>query len=263
MPDTDSPEVTTAEKDLRIMLSEHGPDQILLNRKWSCPGDHTISAYTDGVLGTYKRRWVEFHLASCQRCRVLVADVLKAERDTDLPSPPSYLVRKAISSIEPRPVSSRWVWAPVGALAGIAILAVLTVLFRKPEPLVVLSPSTPSAPLVAKSEPVRTPRTPLRDVVRKPSIPELLPTILVPKPGSVMSSDRLQFKWRPISQSRNYEVKVVKSDGDLVWQGQTDKSALHVPDLALENGSYFVWITAYLEDGRTAKSKPVRFLVKR
>jgi hypothetical protein len=64
-------------------------------------------------------------------------------------------------------------------------------------------------------------------------------------------------------QSRKYEVRVVRSDGDLVWEGQTDKSAVQVPaEVTVKEGSYFVWITAFLEDGHTAKSAPVHFLVK-
>jgi hypothetical protein len=79
-----------------------------------------------------------------------------------------------------------------------------------------------------------------------------------------MSSDRLQFSWKPIPHSRNYGVQIVKSDGDLLWEGQTDKSVLQLPtEVTLGDGAYFVWITAYLEDGRTEKSEPVRFQIKR
>jgi hypothetical protein len=106
--------------------------------------------------------------------------------------------------------------------------------------------------------------TPVKNLVRKYATPELLPTIISPQSGTIMRGERLQFRWEPIPQSRNYEVHVVRADGDLVWKRQTDKSALQLPaEVSLEDGSYFVWITAYLENGRTTKSAPVRFLVQR
>jgi hypothetical protein len=149
-------------------------------------------------------------------------------------------------------------------LAAIALLAIVTVVLRKPQQLVNVSPSAPAGPLVAKSEPLPAFHTPVKDVVRKRATLELLPIILFPQADSVMHSHKPQFRWKAIPQSRTYEVRVVRSDGDLVWEGQTDKSALQVPaEVSFQNGSYFVWITAHLENGRTAKSAPVRFLVKR
>jgi putative zinc finger protein len=264
MPDTNPPEVTRTEADLPMMLFGSRSDQSQSNRRWLCPSDHTIAAYADGVLSKHRRAWVEFHLSGCQRCRLLVADIVKSQRESDLSLPPVQLVQKAMGLVGRRPVPRRWVWAPVGALAGIVLVSVVTVVLRKPERLVVLSPPAPPAPLIAKSEPTAAARTPVRDVVRKPRTPQLLPTIVSPRADSVTSSDRLQFSWKAVPHSRNYEVRVVKSDGDQVWEGQTDKSALQFPlDVTVKDGPYFVWITAYLEDGRIAKSAPVRFLVKR
>lgn len=264
MPDTNSPKVSSVEEALPIMVYQREPEQTLLNRKWSCLGDHTITAYVDGVLTKYRRAWIEFHLSRCQRCRLVVADVVKAQRESDQPSPPAQCIQKAIGLVGRGATPRQWIWVPVGALAGMALLAVLTMVLRKPERLVVTSPPAPVAPVVAKAEPTPAVRTPVQDVVRRPRTPELLPTILSPPPNSVMTSVRLQFSWRPIPHSRNYVVRVVKSDGDLVWEGQTDKSALELPsEVAVKEGSYFVLVTAYLEDGRIAKSAPLRFLVNR
>lgn len=72
------------------------------------------------------------------------------------------------------------------------------------------------------------------------------------------------FTWTTISQSRHYEVRVVRSDGEPVWKGETEKPAMQLPAyLHLQDGVYFVWITASLDDGHTAKSPPVRFQVRR
>jgi len=83
-------------------------------------------------------------------------------------------------------------------------------------------------------------------------------------PDSVIRGDRLQIRWKPISQSRYYGIRVVTSDGDLVWENQTEKVTSWLPsDVALKEGSYFVWVTANFADGRIAKSPPVRFVVKK
>jgi hypothetical protein len=263
MPDTNFPKVARSEQDLSVMRFKGEPDHPQLRRTWSCPADHTIAAYADCVLNKYRRAWVEFHLSGCQRCRVLVADVVKAKRKSDAPMPPLQVMQKAIDLQERRPVSWRWVWAPAGALVGLALLAIVTVVLRKPQQLAVVSPPVPPAPLVGKSEPAPGLHTEVRDTVRKPRAAELLPTLLSPQAGGVMNSERLQFRWKPIPQSHNYEVRLVRSDGDPVWKGQTDKSALQLPsDFTVKDGAYFVWITAYLNDGRTAKSAPVRFLIR-
>jgi hypothetical protein len=264
MPDTNSAKVTRVEENLPIMFFEREPDQSRLSRKLSCPGDHTIAAYADSALSKYRRAWVEFHLSRCERCRLVVADVVKAQRESDQSVPP-HVIQKAMGLAERRAAPRRWIWAPAGAVAGIALLAIATVVLHKPQQLVNVSPPAPAAPLlIAKSEPPSALHGPVKDVVRKRSTPELLPTILFPQADSIMHSDKPQFRWKAIPQSRNYEVRVARSDGDLVWEGQTDKSAVQLPtEVRLENGSYFVWITAYLDNGRTAKSAPVRFLIKR
>ena len=264
MPDTDSPKVSSVEEDLPIMVQQPEPEQTLLNRKWSCLGDHAIAAYVDGVLTKYRRAWVEFHLSGCQRCRLVVADVVKAQRESDQPPPPAQFIEKAVDLAGSRATHWRWIWVPVGALAGIALLAVLTIILRKPQHMVVISPPAPAAPVVAKSEPISAVRSAEPDIVRRPRTPELLPTILSPHANGVMNSARLQFSWRPVPHYRNYGVEIVKLDGDLVWEGQTDNSALELPsEVAVKEGAYFVFVTAYLEDGGMAKSAPLRFLVKR
>ena len=69
---------------------------------------------------------------------------------------------------------------------------------------------------------------------------------------------------RGVPKARSYEVSVVASDGDLIWKGETRKRFLAMPsELRLENGSYFVWVTSYLPGGRTAKTAPISFVVKR
>jgi hypothetical protein len=260
--------MTMAEEDLPVTVFGSSKDQTLPSRKWMCPGDYTLAAYADCALGKIRKRWLESHLASCQRCRLVIADVIKSQRKPDLAFPPFEVRRKAIDAIDPVPQRSvPWtrVWASTGALAGIGLVATFLVVFHKTEQLIVLEPPAPAAPLIAKSErPASTFRPPVHNTVRKPSTAEPIITMLSPQPGTVVTGGPLRFSWKPISQSRNYEVRVVRRDGDLVWESGTQDSAIAVPSaVELGEGSYFVWITAYLEDGRVIKSAPVRFRVKR
>jgi hypothetical protein len=253
------------EEDLAAMLFENGRNQDLSIRGWACPGDHSIAAYADSALDERTKARLEVHLAGCPHCRLIVADVMRAQRQVDLPQPPSELMRNAVGMVRQAPPSWRRIWVPVGALAIIVLASTLAVVFRNPGRGIVLSPPvSPPGPVVAKSEAVAVPKEPVRDIVRKPRTTDPVPDILSPLPDSVVRGDRLEIRWKPISQSRYYEVRVVTSEGDLVWDNQTQKSTLRLPsDLALKEGSYFVWVTANLADGRIAKSPPVRFLVKR
>jgi hypothetical protein len=108
-----------------------------------------------------------------------------------------------------------------------------------------------------------TPIKSVPDIVRKDTVAEPLPSIILPQAGRVVASAQLRFTWKQIPQARSYRVRVVTSDGDLVWEGETKESRLALPlNFRLKNGSYFVWITSYLANGRTIKSSPVSFSVK-
>jgi hypothetical protein len=261
MPDINSPKANMAKENSSTLL---GTKDQTMWRRWSCPGDLTIAAYADGALGDCRKAWIGRHLASCQRCRHLVAETVKAQRDTELLGPPEELRWKALELVGRRPASPRWVWVPAGALAAVAVLVVAIVVLRKPEQLIMPSLPSSAAPMIAKSEPAGAARTPVSDIERKPTSAELLPSVIVPHADSIVRRERLEFGWKPVPHSRYYEIRIVTSDGDLVWSGQTEKSKLRPPtDVAVQGGSYFVWITAYLEDGRVAKSPPVKFGVQR
>jgi hypothetical protein len=241
-----------------------GEQDRTVRRKWSCPGDQTIATYADGALNKQRRAWIEFHLSGCLRCRLLVGDVLKAQRESDAEPTPVQLIRMARELTVRRRAPRLWLWAPTGALAGIGLLIAIATTGRKPEPPIARPMPAFPAPQVAMSERPPAPRSPVPDVVRDGRIRTVIPTLLSPQPDGVMSSNRLRFSWKPIPRSRNYEVRIVKTDGDLIWKGETEQSVLQVPfDIALEDGSYFVWVTASLDDGQRMKSAPVRFLVKR
>ena len=261
MPDPNSPKLTMSEDDFPAMRSESSENP--QTRGWTCPDYLTIAAYVDNALSQTRKARLELHLSKCERCRVIVTDVVKLQRELELPLPPSELARIPVQLAPPVSAGFRWIWAPA---AGVALLFLITVtisLLREPQKLLVASPLPPSAPMIAKAEPLTSRNTPLHEILREPRLSEAFPVIRSPRQDSIVVRENLEFSWKPVSRSRYYEISVVTSDGDLLWEGQTEKSVLHLPsEVVLKRGSYFVWVTAYLADGRVAKSSPVRFVVK-
>ena len=177
-----------------------------------------------------------------------------------MPSLPPGLMQRAVALVPPKSTRMHWLWAPAAMMTATAFLIFTAIVLRSPEQLIIPSPSAPPGPVIAKSEPAPTLSAPAHEVVRKPSSADLLPIVVSPHRGSIVARERLEFQWKTVPHSRYYEIHVVTSEGDLVWEGQSVESVLQPPaDVTLIDGSYFVWITAYLENGREAKSAPVKF----
>jgi len=260
MPDVRSPRMTMSEENSTAKRLPGDKDRGSPHRGWKCPSDEIIASYLDAAVDSPSRSRLESHLADCEYCRNLVAELAKVQRDHEMPSLPPGLMQRAVALVPPKSTRTHWLWAPAAVMAGTAVLVITAVVLRSPEQLIIRSPSTPAAPVIAKSEPAPTLNAPTHEVTRKPSSPDLLPSVVSPHRGSIVARDRLEFQWKTVPHSRYYEVRVVSSEGDLVWEGQSERSVLEPPaDVTLNDGLYFVWITAYLENGREAKSAPVRF----
>ena len=78
MADIHSSQVNMADDDLLIRYPQ-GDDRSS-QRGWRCPGDGVIAAYLDGAVNAADRNWIESHLADCECCRSLVADVVTLQR---------------------------------------------------------------------------------------------------------------------------------------------------------------------------------------
>ena len=231
-------------------------------RSWGlkCPGDDVLAGYLDGALNYAARTQIESHLADCASCRNLIGDVAMIQRSDDMPMPLG-LKQRAIASTAPSRKRSRWILIPAAA-TGMACVLIAGVLLRGPKnQKAPISPS-PVASVVAKSETPPTPGQADPNIVRKGPSLESLPTLISPREGSVTGLNKLVFSWKPVARARYYEIHVVTSEGDPVWQGQSNKTDANLASGAvLKDGTYFVWITAYLADGRVEKSAAVSFVV--
>jgi len=261
MPDNPSTNWTISNESFPAMAFERTKN--LIKRRWTCPADDAIAAYVDGGLRKETKGQLETHLAKCGLCRSIVADVIKLQRDVELPDPPLAVANKALPYPPRAVIGSRWIWAPTMTMALIVLVAVIVIWRREPKKLALMAPTAP-APMVAKVEPETPDKAPTHEITRQPVISSIVPVIVSPSQDSTVERDQLQFAWKPLARSRHYEITVVTSDGDLLWSGQSANSRLRLPStVVMKHGSYFVWVAAYLTDGEVAKSSPVRFVIDR
>jgi hypothetical protein len=74
----------------------------------------------------------------------------------------------------------------------------------------------------------------------------------------------VEFRWKALPESLFYELSLVTEEGDLVWEERFEEThASLAEDVEISPGrKYYVWIRAHLPEGKTLKSRAVRFNVK-
>jgi hypothetical protein len=93
--------------------------------------------------------------------------------------------------------------------------------------------------------------------------PAALPDLVFPREGSIIESEKLEFRWHKVERSLFYEIRLVTADGSLVWERRVEAPRARLPaDMRLTAGQkHFVWVRAYLPEGKTLKSSTVGFTV--
>jgi len=231
-------------------------------RSWrlKCPGDDVLAGYLDGALDDSARTRIESHLADCAPCRSLIGDVAMMQRSENVPLPLG-LKQRAFALTAPSRKQTRWILIPA-AVAGITCALVATILLRGPKNEIESISTSPVGYVAAKSDTPSLSGQATPNIVRRETTLESLPTLISPREASVTGLNKLVFRWKPVAGARYYEINVVTSEGDPAWQAQSKNTDAHLPSsTGLKNGTYFIWITAYLTDGRVQKSAPVSFVV--
>lgn len=256
-----------------VLMDEHELIQTLgsrsrkiARRSWNCPSDTRIVAYLEQRLKAEERARLEAHLSDCDFCLDVIGGLVRQQRTLEQPETPAGLVAKAADALPVKTwgrVSRPWILVP--ALAALVVAAV-----------VVLGPlqhgrtsASIFAPGVEKRRPpvalLKSPPQPSEEqYVRKLATPVETVEVLEPQSESVVLRERLRFRWRAVGNAASYEVRVVNAEGDLLWQGQESKPTAQLPpDVSAPAGAYFVWVRAFLNDGRTIKSDPVPFTISK
>jgi hypothetical protein len=242
------------------------------HRKWRCPIDETLAAFTERRLTNKTADRVRAHLADCEYCFGQVAFLVESE-DREVPQVPAGLLARARESATRRepyryPV---WRWGTVAATVGCVALVGSLWLQRKDLP--DASPAAPSASTTgivvhppvsvtaAGKESHKSVEEPVRDTRNEAS--HLVPALLVPEDGTSLSRAGLKFRWTGLSRVVFYDVRIVNAEGDLLWEEHTNDTRINIPPgLTLRPGqTYFVWVRAYLQEGKTVQSKAASFRI--
>jgi len=264
MPDTSSPVSSMDEREIVRMIDAQRRKKPA-RRGLNCPSAEQVAAYLDQRLAADDKAPFEAHLAHCDFCIGLISSLVQQSEAKEQIEVPAALVRQAINAV-PEKVSAgrswRWVLAP--ALAAIVVAS--AVLLKPPQPAQIRQPDV-SAPEVSKTSPPTS--APLAKSQSRPAVPSEVrslktpPTslqLLEPRSGSIVRRNGLRFRWKPVSKTVYYEIRVVNSEGDPVWRVESAEPAAQLPrNVSLLPGKYFMWVTAHLSDGRTLKSETIAF----
>jgi putative zinc finger protein len=265
MPDTTSPASNMDERKLVRMIGAQASQPA--HRRWRCPSAEKVAAYLDQSLGAKDKARFEAHVAGCDFCMGLVSSLARRQGDEERVEVPAHLLRKAIEAVPEKASAGRsWRWVLAPALATIVVGS--AVLLKSPQPARFAPPevSTPAvpgtSPLASAPAAKRESRSTKPPEVRSLKTPTRALQLLEPRSGSIVPGERLRFRWRAVATASYYEVRVVNSEGDPVWRAESTEPNAKVPaDLSLQPGKYFVWVRAYLSNGRTLKSETIAFRI--
>jgi anti-sigma factor RsiW len=230
-------------------------------RGWRCPPEESLAAFVDGHLGEQQRQALERHLADCAYCLKSVAGAI-ADMRHPAPATPAWLRQKAEAKAgQVKTKNWRWAWALAPALAGLFIAVVLLQTPRQKGHVVSTGASTLPAATAASPAEQTTRALPEATRSLRTGIEPL--HLLSPASGSVLESNRLRFEWNATPGAASYKIRITTADGSLVWEARSEQPhAQAPPDLKIAPGSYFAWVTTYIDDGRELQSAPVSFRVQ-
>ncbi|HEV2492816.1 MAG TPA: hypothetical protein VG204_07045 [Terriglobia bacterium] len=238
-------------------------------RRWGCPDESQIAAYASGQVGEPEREKMEAHLADCNFCLGQVAFLARIEK-AKLPDsvPPSLLARARDLAGSRARVALIPAWGRLATAAAVACLAVgVTVSvryshLRTPTPSATNHPGVPSTGTPSSTQPEVSNSAAATGEVRGGTGNAPL-TVVFPASGSVVPRKDLQLRWEAVRGALYYDVRVMTTEGNLVWEQRVDANSLKVPaDVKLEaGGKYYLLLRADLPEGKTVESKTVAFSV--
>lgn len=254
-------------------------------RGWSCPDDVQLASYVALSLSSSEREAVEAHIADCDFCLKQVAFLTQSaawHNGEEVPSDLLAQARKLVTSKPGRVINWGWRWAAASAAFACLIVLVVVVVQRSARD----SVTRPSENLVAQQIPSETvvppvlvpERTPLRAEptqsnqapkpkptqppdVRGTTAEQLLPKLISPRNGGIVRRDNLELRWTPVTEAIFYDVLITSAAGDVVFEKQTEDTALNLGSAAplVPGTKYFATVRAHLRLGKTVKSSVVSF----
>jgi len=227
--------------------------------RFHCLDEHQLAAYVDQQLIGAERERVESHLAKCDSCLRQVGFLTKQSQVVAGLAPASLLHRAEqfeTAAREKAPGSWRW----VSVAAAMTFVAIGVALWHEEHM------ESPSRMVATAQEPAPpTPRNKVKSegdtAIRSLSPSASLPVVLSPQPGAIVDASDFTIRWEPVPNAAAYEVRVVTAEGDLVWRNRVHGNSVNPPRETLRPGlKYFVWVRAWLANGKTQQSAAVGFV---
>ena len=226
-----------------------------------CPDEHQLAAYVDQQLIGAERERVESHLAKCDSCLEQVG-FLARQSNVLVESAPSSMVCRAKMLRNSALEGAHFGWKWVSVATATAVIAIGLLVWREARPhtregfSVVATARQSSALAIADQQKSKADTT-----VRSGSPTDSQPLVLSPQPGAIVHASDFSIRWEPIPNAAAYEVRVVTADGDLVWRKRVHENSVNPPKQTLRAGlKYFVWVRAWLPNGKTEQSAAVAFI---
>jgi len=227
--------------------------------RFHCLDEHQLAAYVDQQLIGAERERVESHLAKCDSCLQQVGFLTKQSQVVAGPAPASLLRRvEQLEAAAQENVPRTWKWVSMAAAMTVVAIgvAVWHEAHMESPPRMVATAQEPSPPV---------PRNKIKSeadtAIRSLSPFASLPVVLSPQPGAIVDNSDFTIRWEPVPNAAAYEVRVVTAEGDLVWRKRVHENSVNPPRQTLRPGSkYFVWVRAWLANGKTQQSAAVGFV---
>lgn len=208
-----------------------------------CPSEQQIAAFVDGTLSIADRGQVQQHLDTCSAC----FDSAATLGNLGAQAPP--VVDPALRAAVSAPPRSQWVMRALPAMSAAAVLLVAITWWKTPS-----QPGPSVAPPPAQSAPSR----PSADAVRSKEADTVI-TLEQPRDGEVVTG-RPELRWSGPADATSYEVQITTSAGNLLWKRQVEgaQHSLRL-DTDLPAGRHcYIWVAAYMAEGRRMTSNVVR-----
>jgi anti-sigma factor RsiW len=208
-----------------------------------CPSEQHIAAFADGLLSPAEREAIGQHIDRCEACFDLVA-TLGVQATGPLPAVDQGL-RAAVMRAGTRSRGRRL----LPALSAAAAILVAVVWWRAPAQ---VSPAPQPGAKAPAVETARSTATGSGVVVDEP------------RDGDNVEGQSL-VRWQGPREAASYEVLLTTVSGDVILkrqvQGSDRQLRLDVPGHQGEVG--YLWVDAYLPEGRRVSSNVVKVTIRR
>jgi hypothetical protein len=212
----------------------------------ACLNDDESALFVAAAMDADDRARAVAHIAACDDCLERIVAITELEREQAPASAPGPALARAMTlltapAVARFPIRHRM---PLAAAASLMVMLLGALVLDNPSWL-------PGQPDGGYRE--------LRSGPGAASVPGLL----APRDAETLPRAAVRFAWTPVEDSLFYEVELLAANGDMLWQERSEALQSAPPQTLFLDPEqlHYVWVRAYLRDGKTVKSQSVSFRV--